>query len=228
MNVMIRRAIADDAGAIAILAAEALATPIDADSPRLRRLLAEGFTYTATLDEDVVGFADSFVTFDREGRARFELDLLAVAPQMQGGGIGSRLIEASLHAARHYEPALIRALVRSDNQRMRRLCHRHGFSLSEDNCALFITAPRPVNHRQRQHRAQLIAVETLAYDGMWLEGALSQDAIDDAHWIAMRSNMSTIGAVVSGNATDALALLRVNAFIKVGDYNWWTFIPGSG
>ena len=227
MNVMIRRATAEDAGAIAMLAAEALATPIDADSSRLRRLLDEGLTYTATLDAEIVGFADSFVTFDRDGRRRFELDLLAVAPHMQGRSIGSRLVEASLAAARERKPALIRALVRSNNRQMRRLCRRHGFAFSGDNCALFVAAPRPVARRQRQHSAQLIAVETLAYAGIWLEGELSQDAIDDAHWTASRSNMSTIGAVVPGDATDALALLRANAFKSVGEFNWWTLSPGS-
>ena len=228
MNVMIRRATAEDAGAIAMLAAEALAMSIDADASRLRRLLDAGLTYVAILDADIVGFADSFVTCDRHGRRRFELDLLAVAPDAQGSGVGSRLVEASLTAARDSKPQLIRALVRSNNGPMRRLCRRHGFALCEENCALFVAAPRPVMGRHRRHHAHLIAVETLAYAGIWLEGELSQNAIEDAHRNASQRDLSTIGAVVPSDATDALELLRVNAFKKVGEYNWWAISQGSG
>ena len=222
MKVMIRRATPDDACAIALLAAEALAARMDADSPRVRKILNEGLTFVATIDEAIVGFASSFFTLDLDGSRRFELDLLAVAPGVRGHGVGGRLVEASLFAARESKPALIRTLVRSNNGSMQRLCRRHGFTLSPGKYQLFVTHPRRAIRRCRNHDAHLIPVETLNYSGIWLEGGLSQEAINDALWTASQSDTSVIGAVIPSDASHAVELLRANAFKKVGEYRWWT------
>lgn len=222
MKVMIGRATPEDAGAIASLAAEALATQIEADAPRVRKFLDGGLTFVAKIEDAIVGFASSFFTSDLNGSRRFELDLLAVAPGARGHGVGGRLVEASLGAAREGKPALIRALVRSSNGSMQRLCRRHGFTAPPDTCRLFVTVPRPVVCQQRNYAAYLIPVETLNYSGIWLEGELSQEAIDDALWKSSQSEMSTIGAVIPSDAIHAVDLLRANAFSKVGDYGWWT------
>lgn len=227
MKVIIRRATPEDAPAIASIAAAALASRIDADSPRARKILNEGLTFVAQTDEATVGFASSFFTFDQDGLCRFELDLLAVAPGVQGRGVGGRLVEASLFAAEDSEPALIRALVRSENWSMQRLCRRHGFNLLPGQYQLFVTSPRRAVRHGRNHGAHLIPVETLNYSGIWLEGELSQEAIDDALCRSSQSDMSTIGAVIPIDALDVAKLLRLNAFDKVGEYDWWTINPGS-
>ena len=227
MKVMIRRATPEDAGAIASLAAEALATQTEADAPRVRKLLDGGLTFVAKSDEAIVGFASSFFTSDLKGSRRFELDLLAVAPGVRGCGVGGRLIEASLVAARDSKPALIRALVRSNNGSMQRLCRRHGFTVSPGKHQLYVAVPRPVVRHRQKHQAQLIPVETLTYSGIWLEGELSQEAIEDALRTASQSDMSTIGAVIPSDALHVIDLLRANAFNGVGEYDWWTISPGS-
>ncbi|MDE2636675.1 MAG: GNAT family N-acetyltransferase [Chloroflexota bacterium] len=227
MKVMIGRATPEDALALASLAADALATRIDADSPRVRKILNEGLTFVARIDESIVGFASNFFTFDQEGRRRFELDLLAVAPGAQGRGIGGRLVEASLAAARDSKPVLIRTLVRSENWSMQRLCRRHGFTLSPCEYHLFVSVPRPVARQTQGHQARLIPVETLNYSGIWLEGALSQEALDDALWTASQSDRSVIGAVIPSDASHESDLLRANAFNNLGEYNWWTISAGS-
>ncbi|MCY3796614.1 MAG: N-acetyltransferase [Chloroflexi bacterium] len=227
MKVMIGRATPEDALAIASLAADALATRIDADSPRVRKILNEGLTFVARIDESMVGFASNFFTFDQEGRRRFELDLLAVAPGAQGRGIGGRLVEASLAAARDSKPVLIRTLVRSENWSMQRLCRRYGFTRSPGQKQLFVTHPRPAIRSCRKHCAYLIRVETLSYSGIWLEGALSQEALDDALWTASQSDRSVIGTVIPSGASHAHDLLRANAFNNLGEYNWWTISAGS-
>ncbi|MCY3978144.1 MAG: N-acetyltransferase [Chloroflexi bacterium] len=227
MKVMIGRATPEDALAIASLAADALATRIDADSPRVRKILNEGLTFVARIDESIVGFASNFFTFDREGRRRFELDLLAVAPGAQRRGIGGRLAEASLAAARDSKPVLIRTLLRSENWSMQRLCRRYGFTRSPGQKQLFVTHPRPAIRSCRKHCAYLIRVETLSYSGIWLEGGLSQAAIDDALWKASRSDTSVIGTVIPSDASPLAKMLRANSFKSVGEYNWWTINPGS-
>jgi hypothetical protein len=72
------------------------------------------------------------------------------------------------------------------------------------------------------HEAHLIPVETLSYRGIWMEGILSQDAIDDAHWMARQRDASRIGAVISSEEPAVADLLRSNAFVKIGEYDWWT------
>lgn len=227
MKAMIRRAKPEDADAIAMLAADALATPIDAESARLRRLLGDGLTFAAALDEALVGFADSFITVDRNGRRRFELDLLAVAPHIRGRGLGGRLVAASLAAASASDSRLIRALVRADNRPMRQLCRRHGFAQAPGNCELFVAAPRPVVWRRWHHNARLIPVETLSYSGIWLEGELNQDAIDNGHWTASQKEMTIIGALIPAGTYAVAELLQANDFECIGEYNWWTINRGS-
>lgn len=227
MKVLIRPATPKDACAIASLAADALATRIDAKSARVRQILNEGLTYVAIDEKAILGLASSFFTFDRDKNRRFELDLLAVAPGARGRGVGGRLVEASLFAAGDSKPALIRTLVRSNNMSMQRLCRRHGFAVLPRKYKLFVAVPRPVVRKTQQHQAHLIPVDTLNYSGIWLEGELCQEAIDDALWTASQSDRSVIGAVIPSDAFHVADLLRVNAFSKVGDYDWWTINPGS-
>lgn len=227
MKAIIRRATPKDAPAIASLATAALAMRIDADSPRVRKILNAGLTFVATHNGAIVGFAGGFYTFDRNGSSRYELDLLAVAFDARGRGVGGRLVEASLAAARDNRSKLMRALVHSDNRSMQRLCRRHGFAALPRKYQLFVAVPRPVVRRLQTHAAHLIPVETLNYSGIWLEGRLSQEAIDDALWRTSQSDMSTIGAVIPVDALHAAELLRLNAFNLVGQYGWWTINPGS-
>ena len=149
MKVILRDATPEDAGAIASLAADALAMRIDADSPRVRRILNAGLAFVAADENAILGFASGFFTFDQDTNRRFELDLLAVANGIRGRGVGSRLVEASLAAARDHRSKLMRALVRSDNRSMQRLCRRHGFAALPRKYQLFVAVPRPVSQATR-------------------------------------------------------------------------------
>ena len=222
MRSQIRRAIPADAAAISQVAGLAGVAVIDAESPRVSQILDESRTLVATIDGAVVGFADGFITAGPGGVRRFELDLLAVAPAAQGRGVGGRLLQASLALAAEAGARRIRALVRSENGAMRRLCHCHGFTRSPGSFELFIIEPQAVAPKSRRHDARLIAVETLAYAGLWLEGELSQAAINEAHRLASRSDLALIGAVIPGDAAPTGNLLRANGFQRIGAYHWWT------
>ena len=222
MSVQIRPAKPEDAGAIARIAAITGVASIDAESPRVSQILGESRTLVAAIYGDVIGFADGFFTPDPTGGRRYELDLLAVAPAARGRGVGKSLAAASLAAARDGGARHIRALVRCDNTAMQQLCRRCGFSRSSKCFALQVIDPRPVAPRSRYHDARLIAVETLSYAGLWLEGELSQEAIDDAHWLASQRGLTVIGAAMPCEALAAGNLLRANGFQKMGEYHWWT------
>ena len=222
MSLQIRLANPEDAGAIATIAAEAQVASIDPGSPRVHRLLGEGRTFVATVGEEIVGFADTFFTSDPAGGRRFELDLLAVDSQARGRGAGGRLLAKGLEVARTSAARHIRTLVRCGNLPMGRLCHRHGFARSPLSYELYVADPQPASCQQRYHSAHLATVETLSYAGIWLEGALSQEAIEEAHRIAIQGDMSVIGTVISAEASEATELLRAKGFQKIGAYHWWT------
>ena len=222
MSVQIRPAKPDDAPAIARIAATALATSIDAGSPRVRQILSEGLTYVATQHGVVVGFIDSFFTFGQTGGRRFEVDLLALASQERGRGVGSSLAAKSLAVAADTGARSIRALVRSDNVPMQRVCSRHGFTRTPTSFKLYFVDPKPVARPKRYHEAHLIPVETLSYGGIWMEGSPSQEAIDDAQLMASQGDMSRIGAVIPSESLAVAELLQANSFQLLGEYHWWT------
>lgn len=197
---------------------------VKAESARVRRVLGAGHTFLAKADGNIVGFASSFVTPDEHGNARFELDLLGVAPSWQGRGIGARLGERSLHEADETGAATIRALVRRDNMSMRRLCIRLGFRRSEAVHQLWASKTgRPANNCERYSGARIIPVDTLTYGGYWLEGALSQGAIDEARTMLWHQpDRRVAGAVVPEYDRRAIDLLRANSFDRMGEFLWWT------
>ena len=139
MKASIAVAVIEHASEIARIAADALNVSVEAECAHVRRVLGAGRTFVAIADGHVVGFISNFITHDEHGRARFELDLLGVAPAWQGRGIGARLIESSVNAARDSKAATIRALVRRDNLPMRRLCSRRGLQRSKVAYQLWVS-----------------------------------------------------------------------------------------
>ncbi len=222
MTVLIRLSSPEDAGAIARIAADAKVAAIEAESPRVRKILGESRTYVAINDDDVIGFVDGFFTRDEIGRRRYELDLLAVAREARGLGLGTRLTAECLAAAVEGGAQHARALVRGENAAMRKLCQRLGFHCSRASYALFVGERQSPQGLAPENDARLLSVDTLGYAGIWLEGRLSQEAIDAAHRLASQRNAAVIGAAIPSKALAAAALLRANAFRKVGCYHWWT------
>ena len=222
MSVKIRPANSEDARAIERVAAETDVASIDADAPRVRKILGEDNTLVATKDAAVIGFISCFYTPHPTGGRRCELDLLAVALSAQNCGIGSRLVATSVADAADAGARQIRALVRCENAAMQQLCRRHGFAQSRDTYELQVVDPQPVTRQSRLHNARLIAVETLSYAGLWLEGELSREAIADAHQLASHIDASVIGAVVPSKALETGKLLQASSFQKIGAYHWWT------
>ncbi len=222
MSPQIRIAKPEDASAISQIAAEAFNLSIDPDDPRVRQILSDSLTYVATRNNRILGFVDNFWTKDSWGRPRLELDLLAVARQARGEGLGSRLIAKSLEIAKQAAAMSIRALVRRDNLPMQRICQHCGFRRSAQSYHLYVSEPRgKLGNPVADHRARFIAVDTLSYRGIWLEGELSQTAIDLAHALAFQSGASLIGAVVAANDRSTARLLGANAFDRVGEFDWW-------
>lgn len=224
MRLQIALATNEHAPEIARVAAKALAAEIAVETAHVKRTLDAGYTYVALVDGWVAGFVSNFTTRDRHGRNRFELDLLGVAPDWQGRGLGARLVERSLRAARQADAATVRALVRSDNRPMQRICSSSGLQRSAVACQLWVSrAVQPAGKSARDHAARIIAVDTLTYSGYWLEDALSQSAIEAArNLLRAYPDRRVIGAVVSEYDRRGIDLLRANAFDCLGEFHWWS------
>lgn len=223
MSIQIRWAVADDAPDIAMISRASLDTKMDEARLRHLLILKRGFTFVAALSNRVVGFADYFLTVSPDDDIRLELDLLAVHPEARGRGIGRELIHAGIKQAKRLDVSILRALVAAGNTAMQSLCAALGFQPSQDNSALFVTSPHPTSPHQNNAKSILIPVETLTYDGIWIEGDISQAAIDNALFIAHARKLTTVGAVVPSQDAAAAALFRANHFDCLGKYDWWTF-----
>lgn len=223
MAIQIRPATADDAPAMAMISRASLNAEMDETRLRHLLLVKRGFTFAAVSSGRVVGFADYFLTISQNDDIRLELDLLAVHPQARGRGIGRELIRAGIKQAKRLDVSILRALVAADNTAMQSLCAALGLQPSHENSALFVTSPRPTSPHQNNAKSILIPVETLTYDGIWIEGDIDQTAIDNALFIAHARKFTTVGAVVPSQNAAAQSLFQANHFTCLGKYDWWTF-----
>ncbi len=229
MSVSVRRPAPSDASAIAAIAEKTFGEPFDRD--RIEGLLKAGRDYSLiALDaQGIRAFADNFITVSETGAQRLELDLLAVDPKAQGRGIGRRLIAESLLLARELDVPLIRALVRSENLVMRRLCASSGFAISEQSYDLYVASPEPGwNGPLDIEGTHLVPVETLAYSGIWIEGSLRRAGILRALSVASAQQLQRVGALVAQSNRAPAQLLADNGFQAQGTYNWWTLKLKSG
>ena len=97
----------------------------------LRRRM-ESDTFLVALHEDgVVGFAD----FRSRPTTEVELAAIYVLPEMQGRGIGSRLLEAGISRFPLSTSFVLR--VEQDNTRARRFYEAHGFKHAGDHAERF-------------------------------------------------------------------------------------------
>ncbi len=223
MTVEIRPATCADGPAIARIGRQALGEDIAHEEPRVQGILREELTFVATGAGEVLGFVSNFLTRSAGGAARFELDLLAVAPEARGRGIGGRLVSHSLARARKSEARRLRALVAAGNLAMQRICKRHHFTRSDETYGLYVAEARPPGaEAAADHGGHLVQVDTLAYSGIWLEGAISPAAVEAGFAQAARADSSRVGAVIPKSDRRTAALLFARRFEAIGDYHWWT------
>ncbi len=219
MMLAIRQAAQADLAAIARIIASAFG---ERKEPQVKHLQCN-LVLVAELDGAVIGFAANFPTRSASGEARFELDLLAVDSVARGRGVGFALVASCIQSASASGADSLRALVRADNLAMGRICSRARLLRSAGPYALFIAAAKPVSAwASAAHAAHLVPVDTLTYRGIWLEGDISQAAIDQAQLRAQTEQRSRIGALIAAEDEQVAALLTRNGFVSVGAFFWWS------
>lgn len=221
----IRQAQAGDAAAISVIIKAAFGDDVDADK-LAKKLSATRLTFVTTRDDDVTGFVDGFVTVAADGTQRYELDLLAVRPDVQGRGAGRLLVETFTQAAFETGVDMIRVVVAADNAPMQRLMARFGYVLQPATYALHIIQGQHNAHADaslaQSDGAYLLPVSTLTYDGIWLEGKLTSQAVTAAQQLTA----GTIGAMVDVNRHDTAQWLQSSGFEVVGRYQFWMLASG--
>ncbi|MCC6803816.1 MAG: GNAT family N-acetyltransferase [Anaerolineae bacterium] len=211
-----------------------LAAP--ADAPGLARLIHEVWTdhnlnperiarvslesdHTTVIEEsdgEPVGFVHGFTTVARDGILRWEADLLGVHPAHRGRGIARRLIAASVETGRSMGAAMTRALVRVDNAPSLAAFQRCGFTPDETVCELYVSGEIWHLPLAAPPDAHLIAVTTLTYSGVWVEGRVSFDALRCAQAVRTRYGWESAGTVVPEGTFAAESV----GYELAGRYRW--------
>jgi ribosomal protein S18 acetylase RimI-like enzyme len=218
----IRRAVPDDAAAIAAIMA-AVWPDQTADPAHIASVIAEPdhAALVAAVGETIAGFVDGFLMLGPDGSRRWEVDLLAVHPDHHRQGLGRMLTAQCTAAGRSFGAGLARALIHVENTASQRTFARCGYALQPDTCRLLIRTTGVDDAAPVPPAAHLIPVLTLGYRGLWIEGRRSAAAFRAANAIRSRHGWDSAGAVVPLADQAALDAAAAAEFMPVGDYAWW-------
>lgn len=191
MPIAIRRAVPQDAQAIVDLIAAAFHE--EANAAHIQALIEEGehLTFVAE-DEKVVGFIDGFYTIGKWDLRRLELDLLAVHPEYSGKGIGKALIRKFTESQEN--ASSIRVLVATDNTAMQHAMQATGYKQHWNTASLYIADTGTASIQMSDEG--LIPVKTLTYTGIWMEGTVSKESIEAAHYLRQALAYDLVGKVL--------------------------------
>jgi N-acetylglutamate synthase-like GNAT family acetyltransferase len=192
-----------------------------------------GSLWVAKEGDDVVAFISAFLTVDRAGERRWEVDLVAVRSTHQGKGLGQRLIRRLCQVGSGQDAAVVRALIRVENRPSQRAFQKAGFTTDRQVHHLLLWPPKPTD-LPAPHPAEislvpvsLLPVDTLTYRGLWIEGLAEVTApeqrsiVGAARSIVAKEKRLKTGAVIPAEREHRLATdLRTQARMQ-GKYYWF-------
>lgn len=192
--------------------------------------------WVAVEEGHVVGFASAFLTVNEAQDRRWELDLVAVTPALQGQGLGERLIRRACQDGAQRDIALVRALVRVGNVASQKAFGRAGFMTDRRVYHLLQWSPRPARTPAAAvDGVSLLPVDTLVYRGLWIEGLedvspiRQSSAVAAARSIIAREGRLTAGALVAADREHLLAAGVRSRAETIGAYYWFvTPISAAG
>jgi L-amino acid N-acyltransferase YncA len=186
--------------------------------------------YVAAEGDDVAGFVSAFLTVDKDGNRRWEVDLLAVRPASQGQRLGQRLVEAACEDERARNISIARAAIRVDNVASRRAFENAGFRTDEEVHRLLLWTPTHDNGPVIYGGSvTLVPVDTLTYRGLWLEGLTAwnvdveeqRNAVQMARSIIAWEGRHNTGAMIPAVGSHRLAANLRDAAEMHGEYRWF-------
>lgn len=184
--------------------------------------------WVAREQDDVVGFASAFLTVDRAGLRRWEVDLLAVQRPSQGQGLGQELIRRVCQDAAGRNVALARAALRLENVPSQRAFERAGFSTNGQVYHLLLWSPKCIDGPAAcPEGVSLLRVDTLTYRGLWIEGLASlphakqRSVARAARATIARENRLNTGALIPADDEHLLAPELQEQATLQGQYCWF-------
>ncbi len=223
MNIGITRASSRDAQAVAAVkdavwpenytAAEEIAAVIEQ---------TDHVTLIARFDDQPAGFVDGFTTLAQDGTRRWEVDLLAVHPAYTRRGVARALVTASTEAGRQMMATMARGLVEVSNIASQRTFAGCGYRPADEVCSLYIAAGLVVGDSAEAESLYTVAVRTLNYRGLWLEGAWSRAGFQVARHLCALQGLAIAGAIIPHSETQAAQWAQEADYQPVGDYQFWT------
>ena len=69
--------------------------------------------------------------------------------------------------------------------------------------------------------AHIVAVDTLTYSGVWIEGKLSAAALRAARSLSYRQEWSSAGTLIPVDDVTTLEAARQADYMQVGEFDWW-------
>jgi len=176
----------------------------------------------------IVGFVSAFLTKDPGDRRRWEVDLLAVRQDLQGHGLGTRLITQASQEGEATGASSARALIRVENAASQKAFEKAGFATdgSVHRLWLWLPEPGPIPEAPPR-RPALLPVATVTYRGVWIEelelasGGRQRAAVRTARAIVARERRRNVGALIPIAEEHLLAPdLRGQAEMH-GEYTWY-------
>jgi GNAT superfamily N-acetyltransferase len=224
----VRRANVHDALRIAAVK-EAAWPGENADPERIAAVIAEAdhVAQVAVLEGHIVGFVDGFITMTMDGLPRWEIDLLATHPQVQGQGVGKQLIAASVSAAREWGMLLARAFIRADNPASERAFAFCNFYPLEFNLGLYISTGISESACDLPLSTHLLTVNTFNYRGIWLEGELSPESFIAGQIVRAQYGLDTVGAVIPVDDAPCVEAAIDAGYQLVEHYRCWLLDLGE-
>mmetsp|Transcript_15859 Transcript_15859/g.61963 ORF Transcript_15859/g.61963 Transcript_15859/m.61963 type:complete len:257 (-) Transcript_15859:31-801(-) len=188
----------------------------------------------------LAGIAAAFPSVGRNGRQRWEVDLIGTHPAARRRGVAATLLTALLERGREAVPGpcLCRALIRVDNIASQGLFASKGFVRTPQEHYIW-TREYDASPQGAQASSapscHMIPVDTLLYAGLWLEDlAASGDLVAELTTVERHaaSNRRVAGAVLPVGCTVAEGLAKAGYTAECSAagpcaYQWWHAELGS-
>lgn len=194
----------------------------NANTARIARLIQENDNYlwVAVSDEsEIVGFADGFLTVSSSGEKRLEVDLLAVHPDFRGLKLANQLIEKVTLAGIDAGAQYARAVVRVENIPSEKAFAHHGYH-PVSRRDLWVSDGQP--SADEPTSAYFVSVNTLTYQGVWIEDVRTRSAFSAGRHIAHQNSLDTVGALLDPAHAEQIEWARQCGFEKIAEMQVWT------
>lgn len=192
--------------------------------------LPEHQVFVAMDSGKISGFLSAFLV--PSPVPRWEIDLIIVRSKSQGKGIGTSLIEEALTYGSHLGVPWAKASIRIDNYASQRAFSKTGFTRDAQVGNLFVWDPlackSTINVPETVH---FIAVDTLTYRGLWIEGfSASQLSAKEQHNVIRAARDSiffedrrSTGVFIPDSLKQTIAPDLLTTATDFGQYHRWEY-----